>query len=297
MRGLPTYFNIEISNRCNLACPFCAASRDLMEGKGQDMSLEEFKKIIDDISVKHGYSPTLQIAFRGEPFLNKNASQIIKYAVTKGFFTIVSSNGLLIDSRLNKALIESGLDQLIVSVDAATDKTYSLMRHGGDFSKLISNIRDMAKQKKELKSKKPFLELQFIVTKDNENEIKEFISLVRTLKADNIKFKSYKLTCFGRGDESVKTLKGFFPKTKYLRYKIKNGELVPKNAHSSCSWAFDCLVYVDGDVGPCCEDYNKKYVVGNIFERNFWELWKSAEYRKLRKIVKSRGLEICKTCS
>lgn len=296
-RGLPTYINIEITNRCNLSCPYCAASRDLMNDQWHDMSFDVFKKVIDDITRVPRYFPTLQLAFRGEPLLNNDICKITKYATDKGLFISISTNGLLLNKEINKGLIQSSLDYLTVSLDGTKKDTYESMRRGGDFNFLIKNIEDLVRQKKELNSQKPLLELQYVITKRNENEIQDFFRLAKAMKVDNIRFKTYKLTCLGRNEDSIGDLKEYLPKNnKYSRYIIKEGKIIPKANQRTCSWFSDCLIYADGNVGICCEDYNKKYIVGNVLQDSFWSVWNSASFTDLRKKIRVRGLVICESC-
>lgn len=296
--GLPTYIQIEISNRCNLSCKYCAASRDLMKGSGRDMSLAEFKKIINDILARKNYFPTIQLAFRGEPFMNRDACSMIKYATDRGLFVVINTNGILMNKSLNKGLILSRLNQLIISVDSINKETYESVRIGGKFEVLINNIKDLVRQKKECRSRLPFIELQYIVTKNTEDEIDDFMKLSKSLGVDNMRFKTYKVTCLGRGSDSVQTLKDLLPKrNEYSRYSLKKGKLELKNKPIGCSWSCDCLIYSDGDMGACCEDYNKEYVVGNALNSNFWNVWNGEKSLSLRNNIKKRNLDICKTCS
>ena len=297
LKGLPTYIQIEITNRCNLSCPYCAASRDIMKDSYYDMNFKEFKKIIDDLAFKSKYYPSLQLAFRGEPFLNKDASMMIRYATTRNFYVTISTNGLLLNKELNNNLINSRLDYVVISLDGARKETYEKNRVGGKFDTLIENIKDLVRKKKEKKSKKPFIELQFIITKQTEMEIEEFKKLGSMLNVDNLKFKTYKLTCSGRSKDSIKLLKGYLPTdNRYSRYKIEGDAVIPKVSSTTCSWANDCIIYADGDVGACCADYDKIHVVGNVLKKDFWEIWNSIAYVGLRGKIKKQELAICKNC-
>ncbi len=298
LKGLPTHIQIEITNRCNLSCPYCAASRDIMKDSRYDMGFNEFKKIIDDLALKGNYYPSLQLAFRGEPFLNKDASMMIRYATGRNFYVTVSTNGLLLNKKLNNNLINARLDYAIISLDGVKKETYEKNRVGGKFDILIENIKDLVSKKKEKKSKKPFIELQFIITRQTETEIEEFRRLGLALGVDNLRFKTYKLTCSKRSKDSVESLKAYLPiENRYSRYRIREDVLVPKVSPKSCSWASNCIICADGEVVACCADYNKSYVVGNVLKKDFWQVWNSSACVGLRAKIKKRELMICKDCS
>lgn len=295
--GLPTHIEIEITNRCNLSCPYCAASRGLISGKGRDMKFEEFKKVIDDIVSVRNYYPTLQLAFRGEPFLNKDAGAMIGYARKKGLFVIVSTNGLLIDKKTAAGIVAAGLNHIVISADGATKETYEALRRGGKFEKLVEAVRLLSDEKRRAGAKLPFIELQCVIMKKTEGEISDFKRLARTLNADGVKFKTYKLICLGRQGGPA-DLEGYLPKNAgYSRYKREDGRLVAKDRAKTCSWVHDCLIYSDGDMGPCCGDYDKRHVAGNVLKENFWKVWTGEDAKSLRKKAGSRSLDICEGCS
>lgn len=298
VRYLPTYIQIEITNRCNLSCPYCAASRDIMRDNYYDMEFKDFKKIIDDISSVNNYYPTLQLACRGEPFLNKDIFVIIDYAAKKSLYIIVNTNGLLLNSENNNRLLRSDLNHIVISLDSIKKDIYKEIRVGGDLGVLMKNIKDLTDKKRKLGLKKPFIEIQFIITKKTEDEIEEVKKISKKLNADNLKFKTYKLPCRGKSKESIAYLQNFIPENQmFSRYKKENGNLVQKINLKTCSWADDCLIYADGDIGPCCEDYNKEYVVGNVIRQNFWTVWNCKIYKELRKKIKKRSLSFCISCS
>lgn len=68
-------------------------------------------------------------------------------------------------------LVLSGLDYLILSIDGATENTYSRFRRGGDFNLVIDNVKRLVAAKKRLKSYTPLLDWQFLVFQHNIHEI------------------------------------------------------------------------------------------------------------------------------
>ena len=108
-----TWLQIDPIFNCNLRCPDCALTQMRRENffirPKTQMSLETFKGIIDQTA------PTLQhIRFHmlGEPFMNKQATDMLLYAKGKcpNVFISIETNGLLINSEIQKALVEAGVD-------------------------------------------------------------------------------------------------------------------------------------------------------------------------------------------
>ncbi len=68
-------------------------------------------------------------------------------------------------------LVKYKFKHLTISIDGATPETYAIYRRGGDYNKVIENIKKIQKYKKIYNSEYPELEWQFIVFGHNEHEI------------------------------------------------------------------------------------------------------------------------------
>jgi MoaA/NifB/PqqE/SkfB family radical SAM enzyme len=64
---------------------------------------------------------------------------------------------------MSLGLISSGVDIIIVSIDAHTQAVYDRIRIGGDFSRVVKNVEFLLKHKKEKSLDKPTVVTQFIV--------------------------------------------------------------------------------------------------------------------------------------
>ena len=119
----PVCLYLEVTNRCNLLCETCPRTFEDLEPPA-DMSWELFTSIIDQVPniarvVMHGV---------GEPMLVKNLPQMIRYLKARGIYTLFNTNGTLLTPRKQRELIETGLDELRVSVDAADAQTFLAVR-------------------------------------------------------------------------------------------------------------------------------------------------------------------------
>lgn len=134
------------------------------------MKFEEAKKIIDAVA---DYVYLLQLYTWGEPLLNKDTIKIIEYAKQKNMYIMLSTNGTAMTPAYNERLIRSGIDYIMVAIDGGSDETYKQYRVGGNYTKVLSNVKDLLNQKKSMGSEHPFVEWQFIVFRHNEHEIKD----------------------------------------------------------------------------------------------------------------------------
>jgi MoaA/NifB/PqqE/SkfB family radical SAM enzyme len=168
--GLPISISFEPTTSCNLRCPECPSGlRQFTRPIGM---LEKgfFSKTIDDIYKDLIY---LIFYFQGEPYLNKNFLEMVKYASSKGIYTATSTNAHYLTDEVAKKTIESGLDRLIISIDGTTQDVYQQYRRGGNLEKVIQGAKNVVKWKKELKSRTPFIFFQFLVVKPNDHQIED----------------------------------------------------------------------------------------------------------------------------
>ena len=85
------------------------------------MSWELFTSIVDQI-------PDLQRAVLhgvGEPMLVKNLPKMVRYLKDRGTYVLFNTNGTVLNERNGRALIDAGLDELRVSLDAANAEVLS----------------------------------------------------------------------------------------------------------------------------------------------------------------------------
>ena len=133
----PVCLYLETTNRCNLLCETCPRTFEALEPPA-DMSWDLFTKIVDQFPsiarvVLHGV---------GEPMLVRDLPRMIRYLKDRGVYVLFNTNGTLLNPRKFQELIDTGLDELRVSVDAADRETYKLVR-GKDFFDRI--VRDVGK--------------------------------------------------------------------------------------------------------------------------------------------------------
>jgi MoaA/NifB/PqqE/SkfB family radical SAM enzyme len=123
--GMPVSFQIEPSNLCNLKCDLCRVTLG-MKRKPENLDLNVFKKLIDEVG---DYVFTIVLWDWGEPLINPDVFEMIRYAADKNIKIVCSSNGQLIrNENFARKIIESGLDSLIVAVDGITHAGWIRMK-------------------------------------------------------------------------------------------------------------------------------------------------------------------------
>ena len=290
--GKPISISFEPTTSCNLRCPECPSGlRSFTRDTGM-LDKTFFKKTIDEIHKDLLY---LIFYFQGEPYLNPDFLEMVKYASEKGIYTATSTNAHYLKDENAKKTVESGLDRLIISIDGTTQEIYEQYRIGGTLEKVIEGAKNIVKWKKELKSKTPHTIFQFLVVNPNEHQIDDLKKLAKEIGVDEIGLKTAQVYDYENGNDLIPTI------DKYSRYKKVNGKYEIKNELLNHCWKLwhSCVITWDGMVVPCCFDKDAEYRMGDLKKENFEQLWQSDNYKNFRaSILKSRDeIEICKNCT
>lgn len=182
----PTKIRIEASSYCQLRCPSCPTHNKNIRsvvGKGF-LKKGDFQKLLDE----NPWLRIIEISNYGEPFLNPELLEIIKYACKKKVI-LSADNGVNLNNvkeEILEALVKYRFQSMTCSIDGASDETYRIYRQGGNFETVIENICKINMLKKKYQSKYPYLIWQFIIFGHNEHEIPIARKLSRKL---DMKFK------------------------------------------------------------------------------------------------------------
>lgn len=290
--GKPLTLSIEPTNRCNLLCPECPSGTGELTRNLGNIDYKNYCKIIDQIKDHVFY---IQLFFQGEPFINKNIYDMINYARQNKIYVSISTNGLLLNDKNIEKLMQYPPDKLIFSIDGMSEETYKIYRVGGDFNKVINNLKNLLNKKNELKQKLPFIELQFIAMKQNEHEINKVIEMGKKLRVNKTVIKSMQVNSYQSALE-------FLPENpKYSRYYIKEEKLYIKNKLKNKCFALwrSAVITWNGIITPCCFDKDAKYNLGNILEEDFCKIWKNKKYNNFRQAIlrNRKGIDICTNCT
>jgi MoaA/NifB/PqqE/SkfB family radical SAM enzyme len=198
--GMPIVLEVEPTTSCNLRCPQCPSGlRSFTRDTGM-LSLPLFKNIIDEV---HHDLVWLVLYFQGEPFLNKQFLEFVKYAAGKNIYTATSSNAHYFTDEMAKATVQSGLDRLIISIDGTTQESYSKYRIGGNLDKVIEGTKNIMEWKKKLNSSTPHVIWQFIAFKHNEHEVETIQQLAKQIGVDELGIKTAQVYDYETDEEFI----------------------------------------------------------------------------------------------
>lgn len=288
--GYPYCLLVEPTNACNIKCPLCPSPPWLNSRPRGFLSFDNFLKLIDnskDIIYR------LNMTQGGEPFLNKEICKMIKYANRFNLYKLIFTNATLLDKQLSSEIIDSGLEHIVISFDGFSKDTYESFRQGANFEKTVENIKTLGYIKVKYRSIKPFIEIQWILTKYNESEVNRAKKEISNWQGINtFTIKSLCLNEHFLDKEEVDRLK-----LEYLpSYNFRKHYIVSENNRPDCPMPYLPVVLWDGSLSICCYDFKGNYIVGNIFKEKLEKICRSSIYHTLLKQMYRKQLPLCKRC-
>lgn len=271
---------------------------------------------MDQLPQSTGY---LTLYFQGEPFLNRDIFDCIAYARAKNMYVCSSTNGHFLSEENILKTIGSGLNKLIIPLDGTDQQTYEQYRIEGSFQQVIDGIQDFVRIRRQMKTKKPKLEIQFLVLKSNEHQIKEIKLLGKKLGADKVKLKTAQFYHYEHGNPLIPENQRYNRyrqqpremKTKFSNFQLfESSNLQIPSAHQHITnknplsnrcfrmWG-SCVITWDGKVVPCCYDKNADHCMGDLTKNSFRDIWNGKKYQDFRNqiVINRKSIDICRNCN
>jgi MoaA/NifB/PqqE/SkfB family radical SAM enzyme len=172
----PVCLYLEVTNRCNLLCDTCPRTFEELEPPA-DMSWPLFTGIVDQIPhiarvVLHGV---------GEPMLVRDLPRMIRYLKDRGTYVLFNTNGTLMQPKKFQALIDTGLDELRVSLDAADRASYLRVRGKDFFNRIVRDVGKFTAFQRETGATTPRVSLWLTGLKETVEQLPAFVRLAASM--------------------------------------------------------------------------------------------------------------------
>lgn len=291
--GMPVTLSFEPTTACNLRCPECPSGLRQFSRPTGNLRADFFRKTIDQLSPELLY---LIFYFQGEPYINPDFLDMVKYANDKKLYTITSTNGHFLNDENARRTITSGLSRLIISVDGSTQEVYEQYRKAGKLETVLQGARNVVKWKKQLGSPTPHIVFQMLVVAPNEHQIEEVRQLAKDIGVDEVKLKTAQLYDYRMGHPLMPA------DNRYSRYyQLPDGSYDTKHELLSHCWKLwhASVVTWDGQVVPCCFDKDAQHKLGHLQAQDFKAIWRGPAYQRFREtLFKGRQeIDICTNCT
>ena len=320
VESLPRSLYLETSNRCDSQCQTCVRTFRTVEPP-QDLTLERVKGIVEqfprlDRVVLHGI---------GEPLLNREIFEIVTYLKGSVATVVFNSDAISLTKRRAERLIDSGLDEYRVSMDAATRETYRTIRGVDQFDRVVGNVTRLVARARVLARATPRVSLWFTASRVNLEELPAFVRLAAASGVAEVCAQRLVFNGLGLATEANSLHARLQARERSLLEEAEalgrtlgvaltaSGLTTPLaslggTTASARHWA-GCqrpwtLSYVtaNGNVLPCCispwvaRDY-EALVLGNALAQPFAEIWNGERYRRFRTDFESESApDPCRGC-
>ena len=307
----PVCLYLEVTNRCNLLCETCPRTFEALEPPA-DMSWELFTKIVDE------YEDIARVVLHGvgEPMLVKDLPRMIRYLKDRGIYVLFNTNGTLLAPRKRREIIDTGLDELRVSLDAADAATFLKVRGKDMFDRIVRNVGEFTALQKQIGAATPRVSLWLTGMTETIDQLGDFVRLAANIGVSAVHLQRLVFDDLGRG--MAKAEASLFERNRAEEEKAiteaqalattlgvtldASGATEPglslkreeqDTPWSSCRRPWSLMYFTaHGRALPCCiapfsaRGY-ETYTLGNATTQTLREIWNGAAYQDFRETLLS----------
>jgi radical SAM protein with 4Fe4S-binding SPASM domain len=302
---LPVTLDIEPNNTCNFRCPHCQVP--YWNKPAGYLDEERFAKVLRQV-------PNLvriKLQGMGEPLLNKHLVGMLKLGEARGVSMSFFSNASVLADEAAAALAGLTDTEITFSLDGASKETFENIRVGGKFEKVIENMKRLVAARGA--KREPVLSGWTLATRENVGELARIVRLAKDIGLDRLTIQTF-LSDWGKKDMKARTdAHKVGQDSEALAAAVNEAEESAREVgldlrisrsdfctrERKCVWPWtSAYVAANGDVVPCCIIADSDTVkMGNVFERDFAEIWNSPAYREFRNRIRNHDLpDYCRNC-
>jgi MoaA/NifB/PqqE/SkfB family radical SAM enzyme len=319
----PVCLYLEVTNRCNLSCTTCPRTYEELEPPA-DMDWDLFTSIVDQVpglarAVLHGV---------GEPMLVANLPRMVKYLKDRSVYVLFNTNGTVLSERNGRALIDAGLDELRVSLDASNRASFKAIRGRDYFGRILRNVRAFRELQEREAHAKPQVSVWLTGLRETVEELPAFVKVaaeigVKEVYLQRLVFFAEKAIGKAQPDQALfeRLTEG---EAAYLKqaedlarslgvtFSASGAATEPglslKGTSDGSPWSL-CrrpwsLMYftANGCALPCCiapfsQHGYDNYTLGHVGKQSLQDIWNGAAYRDFRAaLLSDKPPECCANC-
>lgn len=319
------------TNLCNLRCPSCVARVSRPFTSGEELSADEYGRIIDEaagLGVRQ-----VRIVGAGEPFMRPEKTfRMMRRVKRYDMGGMVLTNGTLFDDKMIREIVEMGWDLIIFSLDGPNPEINDFLRsRQGSFERTTSAIREFSRLKNERGTRSPLMTVAPVLSHYNCHVIPDLIVLGAELGADDVLFQPVTIPedrgagrPFLLTKEDVKTITAEIPRAQEIAERmgirtnldkidlplLERGDDLSNVIQSYSSRfaghpllsikCFSPWFYIginpDGSVGPCIITPPTTHS-GDIRTSTLKAFWEGEQFRRFReRLMRGELPSICRNC-
>jgi MoaA/NifB/PqqE/SkfB family radical SAM enzyme len=314
----PVHAEIDITDRCNVACYFC--NQQDVRTKDQ-ISVAHLKRLVDELA--DAGLRSIRMSGGGDPLFHRDILEFLDHLHARGVvIDNLTTNGALLTAPIAERLVAHGAREVIFSLNAVDAADYHRMMQSqpATFQKVIDNVRGLVAARRD--NPGPAIVVQFLIDRENYRELPRMYELGRGLGADRISVAAVLdipldriradvllraedaeavrpyLTAILERDRLDRRLQIEFPHLEWramhdaIQRELGYAEVSPlfptapafreANGHCFFGW-YTATIRGNGDLYPCCLLMQPDYQpLGNALNGRFVDHWNGPAFTQLR---------------
>jgi mycofactocin radical SAM maturase len=262
----------------------------------RELTTQECRDLIDQLTALKVFQVNVG---GGEPFLREDFFELLTYSHEKGLVTCVSTNGILINNEVAKALSSLKLLYLQVSLDGATAEVNDQVRGKGTYDEILNAMDCLARHGVSFS-------INSVLTRLNFSQLDTLREMARGYGAE---LRVSRFRPSGRGKKTKDYLGPDKDQLESFAQWLNEHDLVRTGDSFFCLTSerrrrkgldmcgaakMTCCISPTGEVFPCAFLQEKPFRVGNVREASLKDLWDNSPVFAM---FRNLDVESCLTCS
>lgn len=297
---------LELTLRCNERCLHCGSSCGDVESN--EMTLDQYKKILDDVKKDFDLKQFQLCITGGEPLLRKDFFDIMGYANELGYNWGMTSNATLIDQEKARLLKECGMKTISVSIDGLRESHDAFRRTPGGYDRAMKGIEALIEE-----GGFKAIQVTTVLNHSNMNELDELYEIFKDMDIDS--WRVIGIEPMGRAlqyPDLLMTAEDYRRLFDFIREKRMEDMPVTYGCSHFLGYQFErevrdhyficnagiytASILCDGDICGCLDiERRPEMIQGNILKDNLKDVWEN-RFEFFRKGLDEMSEE-CSACS
>lgn len=283
--SFPKFFEVETVNACNASCNMCTIQQ-WKKRNSYLMTNGLWNKFLDEVKDYASWIDRVNVSRDGEPLLDLHLEDKIRGLKKNTIrFVTLATNASLLSADRARLLLDSGLDDIMFSVDAVKKETFEKIRIGLKFEEVVKNCINFLKLR-DAGGYKTTVRVRMVLQDQNFDELEEWMCYWREFLREGD--RAYAKPAHSWGNQ----LESYLKITKTIKRKDYSG--------ASCISPWSTMVVkVNGDIPLCPMDYKCTKLMGNVGRNTIKQIWGSEGFSQIREKLLSGGrnnIALCRNC-
>ncbi len=323
----PLAINMLVTKACNARCVMCCFDPFMGDRKRHsELASQEIISFVDSVA---SFSPSFCFS-GGEPLVRRDLLEIIQHVKRRGMRCAIITNGILLTPRIADQLIAVGLDHVIVSLHGDRTSHDRVTQVPGSYDQLIEHLQYYCRHRNG-----GSVSINCAIQEDNVHALEHVAAVGRSAGVDHVRFEQLTfLTSAQLKQHAAVASNGMTDAAAVNTYEHSVAEGAPlrrelgpilrrleqryadfvvlkpwMGLRDQQRWYTDdfsmsrrcffiwgsVFIKENGDVVPC--QYYTDYVVGNIREGSFADIWNGERHRAFRRRIRQSLMPGCSRCN